>query len=377
MSVDNSRAIDNHVFQQINWSKLTFLAEQHGLMPLLYQYLNENHRDDTPSNVITDLEHRYKANELRNRVLTQELLGLMDYLNERGITALAYKGPTLTISLYGDLALRQFGDLDILIHTDDVLTACSYLNELGYQRTIPILSATKEKDFIRTDHEHEFVSADNLINIDLHWELSTQRFPFYMQTTGLFERSESLGLPRGKLDHISAQDLLLLLCMHSNKDLWRKLIWVCDIDRLIRTRKNIDWHRLKKQAAASHCESMFFTSLLISHSLLNTPLPPFIMDVLQAPRYQSLAESAMDLCTGKFNEQNFTQCLAIHPFISAVCDTRYDRIQYIYRSLVTPNENDMMQYNLPSWLHGLYYVVRPTRNLTFCFARTIKRFLTN
>ena len=376
MQLENIEDIDQQLFNLINWPNLITLAEEHGLAPLLYRYLKDNHMETSPADALTDLEHRYKANELRNRVVTQELLIVMTLFKEKGIAALAYKGPSLTLSVYGDLALRQFGDLDILIPANDVLRACQELINMGYIRTIPQLSVIKEKDFIRTDHEHEFVSADELINIDLHWGLSTQRFPFYMQTDSLFGRAENLVLARGTVDQISAQDLLLLLCMHSNKDLWRKLVWACDIDRLIRSRNDINWQSLVEQAIESRCERMLYISLFISHALLNTPLPTSILEILQAPLYQRLAESAMELCKQNTEVIGFKQCLSIHPYIMSICDDRTDRYKYILRSIVTPNENDMMQYNLPSWLHWLYYIIRPVKNLARCTARSIKHIFT-
>jgi len=358
----------------IDWSLLVELSETHGMMPLMYQYLHHYHSENTPEAILTDLEHRYKANELRNRILTQELVKIFEHFDNHGIRILAYKGPTLTISFYGDLALRQFGDLDVLIDTHDVQDACKHLSDMGYQRITPALSPAQEKDFIRTDHEHEFVSPDGLVNIDLHWALSTRRFPFQMQTEQLFSRSKLLSLAAGKLEHISDQDLLLLLCMHSNKDLWRKLVWVCDIDRLVRTRKEINWESLIQQAISSHCEQMLYVSLLITHSLMQTPIPDYILSTAQEKKYNHLAKQAMSLCLEEINKPTYKQCLSIEPFILSLCDSRADQISYIIRSLITPNENDMAQHNLPSYLHFLYYFIRPTRKLLFCSARAIKRF---
>ena len=374
MIADDNDLTSTSLPTNIQWPLLVDLSETHGMMPLLYHYLHTHHAEDTPDDILTDLEHRYKANELRNRILTQELLNIIDNLESHGIRALAYKGPSLTLSVYGDIALRQFGDLDILISAKDVSEACELLTEMGYQRTIPALTPAKENDFIRTDHEHEFISPDELVDVDLHWALSTQRFPFHMEPGQLFNRSESLALASGKIEHISDQDLLLLLCMHSNKDLWRKLIWACDIDRLIRTRSDIDWESFIQQAVASHCERMIYVSLLITHSLLHTPIPDFILNIAQQDEFVKLGMQAMHLCLEDRNANNLQQCLSIEPYILSICDNRTDRLRYIIRSLITPNENDMMEHNLPSSLHFLYYFIRPVRKLFFCSARSIKRF---
>jgi hypothetical protein len=360
----------------IEWDYLLEVAETHGLTPLLFQYLNNYHSADTPDEVLNLLNDRYKANELRNRVLTQELYRILDLLHSRGIRALAYKGPSLTLLVYGELGLRQFGDLDILICTTDVPQACELLEKQGYNRTIPTLSPAKEREFIRTDHEHEFISDDQLVHIDLHWALSTRRFPFQLEPEGLFDRAEHLAYAHGNIEHICTQDMLLLLCMHSNKDLWRKLIWVCDIDRLVRTTTDINWDSLWGQARNSHCERMLYLSLLIAHELLQTPVPGKILNNACTSEFAVLGQQALQLSLqDEIPENSYLQCLAIQPFILTLCDKRSDRIKYILRTLTTPTEVDMMRYNLPIFLHFIYYLIKPLRKLFRCTARYFKRRL--
>ena len=44
-----------------------------------------------------------------------------------------YKGPVLSTSIYHDLALRSFGDLDILVHEHEVLRVLDLLVSYGYE----------------------------------------------------------------------------------------------------------------------------------------------------------------------------------------------------------------------------------------------------
>jgi len=53
---------------------------------------------------------------LHNFFLTKELLELLTLFEAHCIPASPYKGPALAIMAYGNLALRQFSDLNILVH---------------------------------------------------------------------------------------------------------------------------------------------------------------------------------------------------------------------------------------------------------------------
>jgi hypothetical protein len=268
--------------------------------------------------------------------------------------------------VYGDLALRHFGDLDVLIRETDVAKAGEILSSYDYNRVIPPLSPVKERDFIRTDHEHEFISADQMVHVDLHWRLSTRRFPAEFQVDGLFDHAEELSLSGGTITHISSQDLLLLLCMHASKDLWRKFVWICDIDRLIRTEQDINWD-----------ERMLYLGLYITHSLLRSPVPESILSEAESRGLTMPAIKILRSAWRGDQGHGFLKCLGLNRFILAMCDSSYDRSLYILRTLIYPNESVMMRHKLPDQLHFVYYIIVPIRNIFFCTARACKRWIFN
>jgi len=303
---------------------------------------------------------------------------VLDLLENHGISALAYKGPSLTLQAYNSLEHRQFGDLDILISTKHVKLACDLLGQRHYHRTIPPLTATKEADFIRTDHEHEFISPDQLIHIDLHWSLSTRRFPFHIEINGLFNRAQTCFWNNKPINTIGSQDMLLLLCMHANKDLWRKLVWICDIDRFIRKHDMIDWALLAQQARESRCEKALYTALLMTHEILKTPVPGDILTLARSKKLIKHGARALQLSMEEVKPvKTYLQCLAIEPYILALCDTWSERYYFIVRTLVTPTECEMMNIRIPRRLHFIYYIITPIRKIFFCSARFFKRLILN
>ena len=81
--------------------------------------------------------------------LTAELLRILRLLDAHAIRAVPLKGPALAQSLYGDLALREFCDLDVLVQETDLRKARGLLEAQGYHldlsprppRTKPPMSA--------------------------------------------------------------------------------------------------------------------------------------------------------------------------------------------------------------------------------------------
>lgn len=362
---------------EMDWSYLVAIAGHHGLLPLLFRLLKSQDTVQVPEQISQFLQDQYQTNLLRNRILSQELVTIMDQFESLGIKALAYKGPSLTVSVYGDLGLRHFGDLDVLIDESHVIKASEMLASLGYSRVIPHLSPVKERDFIRTDHEHEFISADQMVHIDLHWRLSTRRFPAVIKVDELFDQAEDLSFSGGTISIISSQDLLLLLCMHASKDLWRKFVWVCDIDRLVRARQDINWDALIARARSSHCERMLYLGLLIAHKLVKTPIPASILSEAES---RGLTETGIRILRSAWHgepETGFLKCLGLNGFILTVCDSFNDRVRYILRTLFYPTESEMMRYRLPDRLHFVYYFIVPTRKIFFCTARAFKRWVFN
>jgi Uncharacterised nucleotidyltransferase len=91
-------------------------ADSYRLMPLLYWELKSRRPDNTPQ----WLANQFEQNLRRNLFLTSELFRILDFFERESIAAIPFKGPTLAVTAYSNLALRRFDDLDILVSPEDV-----------------------------------------------------------------------------------------------------------------------------------------------------------------------------------------------------------------------------------------------------------------
>ena len=99
-------------------------------------------------------------------------MGILGFLDSHGIPAVPYKGPALAVRLYGDLSLRGFSDLDIVIWERDALRARHLLIDRGYA---PWWAETGElKRYLARAIRNAVFRADGKVHLDLHWRFTSR-----------------------------------------------------------------------------------------------------------------------------------------------------------------------------------------------------------
>ena len=99
-----------------------------------------------------------------------ELLNIHRHLAARGLEVLPYKGPSLAETLYGNVALRQFSDLDLLIRRHDVLKVKAALAELGYEPGLQ-LTQSAEHAYLKSGYECTFDSVQGRNLVEIKWQI--------------------------------------------------------------------------------------------------------------------------------------------------------------------------------------------------------------
>jgi hypothetical protein len=125
---DGARRLDitSLLTPDLDWQRVLDSAEHHRLVPALHAALAG--KNGVPSTV------RVRSQKHAWRVLhfTVELTKIARCFEQGGIEFLAHKGPALGQLLYGNPAMRQFGDLDVIVRSRDFSRAKNALIELGY-----------------------------------------------------------------------------------------------------------------------------------------------------------------------------------------------------------------------------------------------------
>ncbi|MCB0208872.1 MAG: nucleotidyltransferase family protein, partial [Anaerolineae bacterium] len=195
----------------LDWDYLLQLASRHGLIPLLYTHLSRCGADRIPKPVLAKLWAGYELNTRHSQFLAEELAELLHLLESSGIRALPYKGPVLARLLYGHVALRHAGDLDILVSRADALRARELITARGYRSTRSLTHGQATAYLHGQRYYHfELVHPTHKLLVELHWRIGHDLFS--VATDRLLERAKltAPGLDQRAPRLLSPEVLLLV-----------------------------------------------------------------------------------------------------------------------------------------------------------------------
>ena len=359
MDPENAMRIRVLLERDIDWEYLLRTASENGIAPLLYRHLNAICPESVPKTTLDQLRDDFNDNSRRNLFLTRELLNLLTLFETHQIAAIPFKGPVLAASVYKNLALREFSDLDLIIHKQYVAKARELLISHGYRPQFD-LNDSQEAAFVRSYSAQCFERDDGKVVVDLHWTMTSRDFGFPLEPECLWEQLEPISLAEKEVLTLSPENLLLFLCVHGGKHCWERLGWICDIAELIRIRNAMDWRAVMDQARALKSERMLFLGLYLASDLLEAPLPEEIRArVYSDPAVRSLATQIGERL---FHEVS-PGVLENWRFQVRIRDRWRDGCRYCFGLVMTPTGLEMTLMPLPAFLFPLYYVLRPMRLL--------------
>lgn len=357
LSQDQIGRVANWSASEINWEDLLRRGEHHGVLPLLERNLRLHGRD-VPVSVQQSLRASLDANVRRNLWFASELVRVLQHFEERKIRAVPYKGPVLAESVYGDLALRNFGDLDLLIARADFQRARQALGELGYQPSVALTEAA-ERMLLETGYELSFDSAAGKYLVEMQWRLLPQFYAVDLRIEDLLARSGSATVGGQQVPSLSPEDLLLVLCLHAAKHLWMRLIWVCDIAETLRLHA-LNYDIVFSRARELGIARMLGVSFWLAKNVLGAALPqPALAHVASDPQIEILGKQfAQRLASDATYDFESTE---YYRFILSLRERRGDQFRYLWRLAWTPGPGEVAAVQLPQALSPLYRAVRVLR----------------
>ena len=348
----------------VDWDAVLELADRHGTSSLLYRNLSHL-PDAVPSPVLTLLAQRYQTNVHKSLFLTRELIRILDCLDGLGIEVLPYKGLVLSEMYYGDMALRQSGDLDLFVRKSDVARIKTAVRELGYTVRVPIPEEA-EQDYIASGYECTFDSAAGKNVLELQWALQPHFYAVDFDMGGMFDRAVKAMVAGRTVKTPAPEDLVLVLSVHAAKHVWGRLIWLCDIAQALKA-GNLNWNWIEHQAQKLGIERILRITLLLANRFVATAIPPPIEESIKADRVaQAFAdEIAERVIRGVSYEEDQ---LSYFRLMMRLRERRADRIRFFTRLAFTPGPGEWEMVRLPKPAFPLYRLVRLAR-LAARFAR--------
>src|SRR5437016_12337932 len=142
---------------------------------------------------LSSLRQMYEGSVHQALWLTREMLRIIECFGGHGIRALAYKCLALAEILSGNVASRQFADLDILVSPDDLPKVRACLAELGYEASLK-LPPREERASIAAGYVLFFGFGEHRNLLEIQWRILPLFYAVDFNIERFFDRAIAVDL---------------------------------------------------------------------------------------------------------------------------------------------------------------------------------------
>jgi hypothetical protein len=344
--------------QQLDWERVFKYAYLHNVLPLIYERLNALGAEQARPDEMSRLKVLYLTGFKRNLRLAQKLEEVVQLLSSQGIESLVFKGPALALQAYGNLSLRSFEDLDILLRQEDIPRLYDLLTQSGYT-PMSQMDGAEQAWWMRSTSHLVFMHHGDLM--EFHWMPMEKGFIYPIQTAHFWQDLHSFPLFEQEVQTLSAENNLILLCLHGSKHEWYQLKWIADLAYLIQSSPDLAWSAILEQAHKLGFYRILCLGLLLAEELGGATLPSHIRDLfVHDPKVQALAREIEPQIIMGGNPARLNR----FPIFYLRCRERWPhRLYYVLDQVFMPRWVDWHVLPLPGALFPLYFLIRPLRLL--------------
>jgi len=160
-------------------------------------------------------------------------------------------------------------DLDLLVWHKEVRRATEILIAAGYEPDVPLSAIAAGK----IPGEYLFTRRGTKLLVELHTEHTFRYFPRPLPLEEFFERQIRVAVDAHEVPALSAEDELVLICIHGAKHFWERLMWIADVAAMVTRQRNLDWRRAMAAARETGAERMLHVGLTLAADILHARLP--------------------------------------------------------------------------------------------------------
>jgi hypothetical protein len=333
----------------IDWKALIELGQAHAVTPMLHATLGGNR--------IPAMQSAMEGAVRRSMAQIAELTRVNRLFAQRGIPAIALKGPVLSQYLYGDPASRASGDIDFLARPEHVAPIHDVLVAEGF-RLHSAIPWNGRSAFLRSrENQLSFVSPSGM-TVDIHWRLLPAYFASAFDQLDPWTAVRTETIAGREVQSLAPPVMLLFLCSHGAKHMFERLGWLCDIARFLIVTPDLDWPAVIEPARRAHALRQLLLGVRLAVDLLGAPPPPSLPE---DPVLESLAARVhARLLAGA---RPPAPALESTGFCLRMLERPNQRLRLLHGLYLSPSAAEYKVLRLPPALYFLYYPFRPVRLL--------------
>ncbi len=323
----------------IDWDRVLVIAADWDVEPVVLSNLSRLFSSAMPEDVRSRVQLR--ETEVRGWAIAKSLVTaeLAMSLESAGVQTIVLKGPTVGLLAYGDVSMRTFSDIDLLVRPDDLAATIMHLISRGYKRDYDISLEPTLKE-----HLHALEFSDGKHKVEVHPALLPRHLHFDIGWSEIISRSQRLSIGNGEVSALASDQMLVFLCAHGAKHMWSGARWIADVANLIGRLSNDDVEGAERLSRRTHSRQLLSLGLRIAERELKC-------DVSMFSGFLSGANTPFDLnktWLGLFDR--------VHPNVPALRywiesrERMIDRLMCIASVLFSPTEKDKGP-GIMRWLH--------------------------
>ena len=209
----------------------------------------------------------------RNLLLLDEAARIAKMLADADIPAAFLKGATLSELAYGDQAVKQTLDNDLLVDPNHVATTIELLESTGYRITDPAVPLDRKRLSVLIDMVKEctLVRPGNKAMLDLHWRMTSVKG--LLAEPDLTRDLRIVTVGNHRLPTLGDEALMIYLAVHGARHGWSRLKWLADFNALLEARDEAALAALRVRAKRDGVMRAMDLALLQANRLFGTAVP--------------------------------------------------------------------------------------------------------
>jgi hypothetical protein len=358
--------VSTETWSDVEWVRVVALAQQHSVAPLLYARLKE-HGITPPRATAENLRQIYVANARRNLRPFHEVETILVALQAASIPAIPIKGASLAETVYGNMALRTMGDVDLWVQREQIDAASQVMQSLGYEPWADTRRPQALQDAF--GGEMRMRKAGTAV-VELHWKLF--RGEWIRHTTCIDQQTiwqRAAPLPGARAfgaAQLCPEDAIIHLS--ANQAVNGQMSDTCvrslvDLD-LARRRWTVDWPAVVERARAWRVSCATWLVLQMLVELFGDPERALPLAELAPPRWRQDVlrrfVSARRIAEGLHLSSSSKRFL----YLLALVDRPVDALVLVWREVLPDHVWLVARYGLQDaprwrvWLQRLWHPLR-------------------
>jgi hypothetical protein len=266
-------AIHGFCRKDIPWEHLYLFAENEGVAGLLYYHLhNLDSLHFLPEFANKKLAENYRAVAQSNRFILSEMADLAERLERVELSVIALQGLRL-LSLYGDLGVRQLGDVDLMVRPVDKERLKKLLLEMGYRPDSTVYPDLFRKKELWLDlHTH-------ILNLD---RIRARRYLFPEDLSEMWIRAQPFFDHTNTLLRLDPFDNFIALAAHALKHSYSRIIWLADLNESLLNWGNDSeaWRELVDRIRLWQQEKIVLYAIILLDGFFDLKVPYWVKNEL-------------------------------------------------------------------------------------------------